>query len=129
MFISEIELGLRNIILKCVPNENDIKEVIENSKIDFNNKNILLNEPKLNFRKILSSLTLSQYKNIIITGQNWKFFKNYFPLRKITIADLDKIIEIRNAIFHFRKLELEDDEKSDLKLIRTKLFQISEMLK
>lgn len=102
--IAEIELSLRRVIENCV-NPKDLEECFQNSLSHFYTVE--------NMPTFVVELNFNDYVQIIGNGRNWNFFKQFFGyskgLRKRTRKSLEQIRDIRNDVFHFRRLITEED--------------------
>ena len=97
VLLGEIELSLRSVIQSCAPGE-QLGQCIERS---------IAQKYRADRRPVPSSLadmTFEDYRSIITSSDNWPLFEGTLGRSKELIkSKLEKIRNIRNGVFHFRK--------------------------
>jgi CBS domain-containing protein len=97
--IAEIELAIRRVILNCV-SKTEFHVCIQNSLAQYYAPDKLPTS--------VTEMTSADYYQVIGDGRNWKHFEPFFggrggSMRKHTRSNLEKISELRNDVFHFRR--------------------------
>lgn len=102
--VAEIELSIRRMITSCVDRET-LQDCFQNSLSQ-------LYSPD-NLPTCVTEMTFNDYVQVICDGRNWVHFEPFFGnsrgMRRHTRNYLIRIGELRNDIFHFRRLIGEDD--------------------
>lgn len=113
--LAEIEQSLRKLIRTCV-DDDELRICIEQA--------MLQGGRRIPFK--LEEMTFSQYIRIIENENNWGYFELAFGRgewrRASTITRLDKVREIRNIAFHFKR-ELQKEDFDELASCHNWLFQ------
>ena len=97
VLLGEIELSLRSLIQTCAPGST-LDQCIEKSvaKI-YRNRNQAVPSS-------LAAMTFEDYRAIITASENWPLFEGTLGKSKDLIrSKLEKVRDIRNGVFHFRK--------------------------
>jgi CBS domain-containing protein len=97
--IAEIELAIRRVILNCV-SQAEFHNCIQNSLVQYYTPEKLPSS--------VTEMTSHDYHQVIGDGRNWKYFEPFFggrggSLRKHTRSNLEKICNLRNDAFHFKR--------------------------
>jgi predicted transcriptional regulator len=121
--IAEIELSIRRMITNCV-DDGELQLCIHNSLSQ------LYSPDKL--PTSVTEMNFNDYVQIIGDGRNWEHFEPFFGnargMRKRTRNYLNRIGELRNDIFHFRR-SMEDEDlrflnnKRDLLQNKARIFE------
>lgn len=102
VLVAEIELSLRALIRHAVSDEK-LSECAETSLATCYKPERL--------PKTLEEMTFHDYIQIIGDGRHWPFFEAVFRgSRERTRAKLQAMSELRNSVFHFRQITVEDYE-------------------
>lgn len=103
VLVAEIELSLRALIRHAV-SEEKIVECAETSLTTCYRSERL--------PKTLEEMTFHDVIQIIGDGRHWPFFESVFKgSRERTRAKLEAMNELRNSVFHFREIKVEDYER------------------
>jgi len=98
VLIVEIELSIRQMINSCVTHE-ELQTCISNCLEQFYTPESM---PTL-----VNEMTFNDYVQVIGDGRNWHHFERFFGnaqgQRRRTRTMLQKIGELRNDVFHFRR--------------------------
>lgn len=98
IILAEIELSLREVIQKSIPEENWHASLEGSLTTAFEGKAV---------PKDLGDMTFDNYVQIISNSDNWRYFEAFFDpgdvSRKQTTRKLQQLRDWRNVIFHFRR--------------------------
>jgi hypothetical protein len=86
--------------------ELDLRDVIETLLTDEEREDVFkeLTQPKAKPIRDLKDLSFSQYLDIMCSRDRWARFEPFFRCqRELVDADLKRINELRNDVFHFRR--------------------------
>jgi CBS domain-containing protein len=117
---AEIELAIRALIGQCV-NPDGLIDCAKTSLSQF------YEEGKL--PKTIEAMTVNDYVQIIGDGRNWPRFETTFGgTRQSTRSKLERVRDLRNDLYHFKKSMTSDeyDELVGLRewlLLRVRLYQ------
>jgi len=115
VLIEEIELSLRTLILAAVKESGQLAACIKNALSD------RYKERSLPGR--LEDLTFDEYVALLRDGRNWDQFKAAFGgTRDLWRGRLERVRELRNDVFHFRR-ELSVDDHQALAAVRDRLLR------
>lgn len=96
ILLQEIELALRNLIELCAPDEK-LNECIDRALAKS------YEARKWSVPTTLIEMTFEDYRSIITCAANWPVFEGLLGHnRDLVSAKLERLREIRNAVFHFR---------------------------
>lgn len=105
VMLSEIELGLREVLRRAMTSE-QLVEAAERclTRTSADGQDV---------PKQLEDMTFGDYQVLISNGDNWPLLEAYFGrLRGVTSAKLNDIRELRNDVLHFRREITEKDRAS-----------------
>ena len=103
VLVAEIELCLR-ALMRCVVSDEKLAECAETSLTECYAPERL--------PRILEEMTFHDYVQIIRDGRHWPLFEPVFKgSRERTRAKLESMGELRNSVFHFREINVEDHER------------------
>ena len=116
IMLREIELAIRELIRVSV-DKKGLEECIQKSLKRHKE------ESKQRVPMCLEEMTLHDYVMILRRHDTWDMFRDTFGIeRRVVFAKLEKLPELRNTVFHFRrKITIEEYEK--LRRVRDWLFR------
>ncbi len=116
VLLTEIELGIREIIRRRMT-----PEEIQGFAFKVNSH---MGGDEGSLPKRLSDMTLSNYIRLITYAECFNaHFKDVFSARRFFASKLERLPNLRNEIFHFRRLDLQYEEYEYLRLTRDYIFQ------
>ncbi|MCH8906483.1 MAG: CBS domain-containing protein [Candidatus Heimdallarchaeota archaeon] len=132
ILIGEIELGIREIINRCIEKDTDfIKVILHFDDIILNGKKdeLLLSDP-INRNDLLNEFMFGNYTLIIFSRKYWdKYFQNTFGSKIAHELDFKEVNRIRNEVFHFKKIEVSSSDYNLLVRVRSKILRILEVIR
>jgi CBS domain-containing protein len=97
VLLQEIELSLRALIGACVSGE-QLDGCIERA---LKSKYEHASRP---LPRELTNMTLEDYRTLVTARSNWEFFEGSIGRNRDLVANkLERIVKIRNSVFHFRE--------------------------